>query len=49
MTAIGFMLYIAGRLLIEVTDDWRLAMPFQVVGAIMLALGITQWLWVHMP
>lgn len=49
MTAIGFMLYIIGRLLIEVTDDWHIAMPFQVVGAIMLSLGITQWLWVHMP
>lgn len=49
MTAIGFMLYIIGRLAIEVTDDWHIAMPFQVTGVILMTLGITQWLWAHMP
>ena len=48
MTAIGFLIYIIGRIGAEVTEN-EIVVPMQVLGVTFMVIGITEWLWMHMP
>lgn len=48
MTATGFVLWVFGRMLVEMTEDERYIAP-QLVGAILLTIGIAKFLWKTMP
>lgn len=50
MTALGFFLYMIGRVMWEFTDeDSKAHMPFIVTGFFLLLFGITKFLWRVMP
>jgi hypothetical protein len=48
MTAVGFVLWMFGRIMVEVTDDELYVMP-QALGAGLMAVGIAKFLWKVMP
>lgn len=50
MTAIGFFLYMTGRVIFELTDEEsKTHLPFVVTGFCFIVVGITQFLWEKMP
>lgn len=48
MTAIGFVLYVIGRVGAEVVEH-EIVVPLQVLGVVFMVIGISQWLWRVMP
>ena len=48
MTAIGFVLWVLGRIMVEVTDNENYVVP-QVVGVVLMTIGIAKFLWKTMP
>ena len=52
MVAIGFLLWFAGRLILEITqneDHHYFCVPMQIAGAILFGVGLTKFLWSVLP
>jgi predicted tellurium resistance membrane protein TerC len=52
MVAIGFLLWFAGRLILEATqneDHQYFCVPMQIAGAIFFGIGFTKFLWSVLP
>lgn len=49
MTAVGFGLYMLGRLIWEATEDDEISQPLSVIGFCLVVMGLTKFFWRVLP